>query len=75
MEREEGWGGVVVVGVCSEVKDIIICCCFLIKKKRIASVEVLLYVHTNRRLIRDGEPRTSTSTSTQLLSSVMMILA
>ena len=32
-------------------------------------VEVLLYVHKNRRLIRDGEPRTSTSTFTQLLSS------
>ena len=31
---------------------------------------VLLYVHRNRRLIRDGEPRTSTSTFTQLLSSV-----
>ena len=30
---------------------------------------VLLYVHRNRRLIRDGEPRTSTSTFTQLLSS------
>ena len=33
-------------------------------------VEVLLYVHRNRRLIRDGEPRTATSTFTQLLSSV-----
>ena len=32
-------------------------------------VEVLLYGHRNRRLIRDGEPRTSTSTFTQLLSS------
>ena len=32
-------------------------------------VEVLLYVHRNRRFIRDGEPRTSTSTFTQLLSS------
>ena len=32
-------------------------------------VEVLLYVHRNRRLIRDGEPRTATSTFTQLLSS------
>ena len=28
-----------------------------------------LYVHRNRRLIRDGEPRTSTSTFTQLLTS------
>ena len=32
-------------------------------------VEVLLYVHRNRRLIRDGEPRTATSTFTHLLSS------
>ena len=32
-------------------------------------VKVLLYVHRNRRLIRDGEPRTSTSAFTQLLSS------
>ena len=31
--------------------------------------EVLHYVHRNRRLIRDGEPRTATSTFTQLLSS------
>ena len=30
---------------------------------------MLLYVHRNRRLIRDWEPRTSTSTSTPLLSS------
>ena len=33
-------------------------------------VEVLLYVHRNRRFIRAGEPRTSTSTFTQLLSSM-----
>ena len=33
-------------------------------------VEVLLYVHRNRRIIRDGEPRTSSSTFTQPLSSV-----
>ena len=33
------------------------CCCW-----------VLLYVHRNRRFIRDGEPRTATSTFTQLLS-------
>ena len=32
-------------------------------------VEVLFYVHRNRRFIRDVEPRTSTSTFTQLLSS------
>ena len=32
-------------------------------------VEVLLYVHRNRRLIGDGEPRTSTSTFTEPLSS------
>ena len=31
--------------------------------------EELLYVHRNRRFIRDGEPRTATSTFTQLLSS------
>ena len=31
--------------------------------------EVLLYVHRNRRRIGDGEPRTATSTFTQLLSS------
>ena len=30
---------------------------------------VLLYVHRDRRTIRDGEPRTATSTFTQLLSS------
>ena len=30
-------------------------------------VEVLLNVHRNRRLIRDGEPRTATSTFTQLM--------
>ena len=30
-------------------------------------VEVLLYVHRNRRFIRDGEPRKSTSTFTQTL--------
>ena len=35
-------------------------------------VEVLLYVHRNRRLIvRDREPGTATSTFTQLLSSVV----
>ena len=32
-------------------------------------VEVLLYVHRSRRFIRDGEPRTATSTFTQLLNS------
>ena len=30
---------------------------------------MLFYVHGNRRLIRDGEPRTATSTFTQLLNS------
>ena len=30
---------------------------------------MLLYVHRNHRLIRDGEPRTATSTFTHLLSS------
>ena len=35
-------------------------------------VRVLLYVHRNRRLIRDGEPRTATSTFTQLLSSELV---
>ena len=38
-------------------------------------VEVLLYVHRNRRRIRDGEPRTATSTFTQLLSSEETISA
>ena len=32
-------------------------------------VEVLLYVHKNHRLIRNGEPRMAISTFTQLLSS------
>ena len=32
-------------------------------------MSVLLYVHRNRRLIRDVEPRTATSTFSQLLSS------
>ena len=32
-------------------------------------VEVLLYVHRNRRLIRDEETRPSSSTFTQLLSA------
>ena len=36
--------------------------------------EVLLYVHRNRRFIRDGQPRTFTYTFTQLLSSVVRIL-
>ena len=30
---------------------------------------MLLYVHRNRRLIRDGEPMVAISTFTQLLSS------
>ena len=33
--------------------------------------EVLLYARGNRRLIRDGEPRTATSTFTHLLGSVL----
>ena len=37
-------------------------------------VEVLLYVLRNRRFIRDGEPRASTSTFTQLLSSGMLLV-
>ena len=36
--------------------------------------EVLLYVHRNRRVIRDGEPRTATSSFTQLLNSVLQML-
>ena len=38
----------------------------------VSSSSMLLYVHRNRAdcSIRDGEPRTSTSTFTQLLSSV-----
>ena len=39
------------------------------KKQHRWLVEVLLYVHRNRRFIRDREPRTATSTFTQLLSS------
>ena len=34
-----------------------------------AEVEVLLYIHRNRRLIRNGSPRTATSTFPQFLSS------
>ena len=34
-----------------------------------SSRSVLLSVHRDRRLIRDGEPRTATSTFTQLRSS------
>ena len=37
-------------------------------------VEVLLYVHKNRRLIRDGSPRTATSTFAPLLSFVVEVL-
>ena len=35
-------------------------------------VEALLYVHGNRRLMRDGEPRAATSTFRQLPSSVIL---
>ena len=42
---------------------------FLVVLLYVHRFEVLLYVHRNRRLIRDGEPRTATSTFTQLLSS------
>ena len=35
-------------------------------------IKVLLYVHRNRRFIRDGEPKTSTSTFTQLLTSAFL---
>ena len=35
-------------------------------------VDVLLYVNRNRRLIRDGEHRTATSTFTQALNSVLI---
>ena len=38
-------------------------------EKYVALAEALHYVHRNRRLIKDREPRTSTSTFTQLLSS------
>ena len=41
----------------------------LIRDEEEKLVEVLFYVHRNRSLIRDGEPRTATSTFTQLLSS------
>ena len=38
-------------------------------------VEALLYIHRNRRFIRDGEPGMSTSTFTQLLNSVLLSLS
>ena len=41
----------------------------LIRDEEEKLVEVLFYVHRNRSLIGDGEPRTATSTFTQLLSS------
>ena len=50
-------------------------CGYLLKQRYysvVSLVEVLFYVHKNRRFIRDGEPRTSTSTFTQLLSSVVI---
>ena len=34
-----------------------------------ARSSVLLYVHRNQKAHQDGEPRTATSTSTQLLNS------
>ena len=37
-------------------------------------VEVLLYVHRNRRRLISGEPGTVTSTFTQLLGSVPLLL-
>ena len=37
-------------------------------------VKVLLYIHINRRFIRDGKPRMSTLTFTQLLSSESQLL-
>ena len=39
-------------------------------EKYVALAEALHYVHRIRRLIKDREPRTSTSTFTQLLGSV-----
>ena len=50
-------------------------CGYLLKQRYysvVSLVEVLFYVHKNRRFIRDGEPRTPTSTFTQLLSSVVI---
>ena len=44
-----------------------------IKHHFTTDVEVLLYVHRNRRFIRDGETRTATSTFTQFLSSVAVL--
>ena len=38
------------------------------KLRHVVVVEVLLYVHRNRRFIKGREPRTATSTFTQLLS-------
>ena len=46
---------------------------FLVVLLYVHRFEVLLYVHKNRRLIRDGEPRTATSTFTQFLSSGSLI--
>ena len=40
-------------------------------RSSVVELEVLLYVHRNRRFIRDGKPRTATSTFTQLLSSAI----
>ena len=37
-------------------------------------VKVLLYIHINHRFIRDGKPRTATSTFTHLLSSESQLL-
>ena len=48
--------------------------CFLLRHLMSKLVKVLLYVHRNRRLIGDGEPRTPTSTFTQLLSSVSVLV-
>ena len=51
------------------VATLVMPCLFYCIKQTLMFGWVLLYVHRNRRLIRDGEPRTATSTFTQLLSS------
>ena len=46
---------------------------YLLTGRIISWVEVLPYVHRNRRFIRDGEPRTATSTFTQILNSAKTV--
>ena len=48
--------------------------CILRGEEPTVVVKVLLYIHINHRFIRDGKPRMSTSTFTQLLSSESQLL-